>query len=162
MSGESSSVWETHEAQWLIEGRAVRLIIDGDHYFFENQTLEPIRELATCAVEYTKSHFKSMVAGREEEFGLSDRDFERLALQVGLRRLSLYNSFKNNYESHRDHDLHLTLADMQHVYTKDEVLFFSTAYSPKTYLKLGSALTGMTEEQFAAWESDRRYFWDSR
>ena len=154
--------WSAHEPEWMVEGRAIRLVVDGSHYFFENQSMEPIQALATQAVDFTKSHFGSLVASRADELGLSEHALEMLAIVVGLRFLSLFNSFKNSSAQYREHDLRLSLREMQHDYTRDEVLSFSQRYFPANYRLVSSLLVGMSETEFAVWESNRRAFWESR
>lgn len=149
-----------HNARLEVEESNTRLFVGDKEALFEKQTPEELRSIMNRAIYFAARFFADNRQSSPIQTEITEYQIEQIGIAVAIRFLYTYNLWKANLPEHQDRELVLAIHDLQHPYTRDEVLFCCESVFPESYQSVAASLLGITPEDFAEWERGRREFWD--
>jgi hypothetical protein len=151
-----------HNATFRRLGAATILNAYDRHAFFERQTPESIAPILNRAIGFGRRWLSRNLDLSPAPTEVPEEQIEQIALRIALRFLPMFCSWRHGSEPHKDQPLELTANEMQHPYSREEVLFFCEHHFAPVYQSVAAELLGMSLAEFQEWESNARVVWNWR
>ncbi len=140
------------------EASGSRAFFGGNSVVFPGLAPDVLRVKLNLAMANAVAHYARKVAA--SGVTIEPGPIEQVAMKVVLNTLYVYNLWRNQYPERRDQPLVVGEEELDHPQANDECLHYCEREYGAEYIKYAAALTGMTPDEFAAYEERRRAFWD--